>query len=107
MGAPITANPHVMTKSMDLVMTFRPPIWSFQTSDLELQPPVAERSIQLRCMQTERDFFVANLLVRIHLIVEMISADRLCAAPWELEFPFPGSMISNFLVQMPPAWHLH
>ena len=33
----------------------------------------------------ERDFFIDNLLVRIHLIIEMILVDRL--APWEFEFP--------------------
>ena len=36
----------------------------------------------------ERDFFIINLLVRIHLIVEMIWWTGL--APWEFEFPFPG-----------------
>ena len=28
----------------------------------------------------EREFFIANLLVRIHLIIEMILVDRPCAA---------------------------
>ena len=40
----------------------------------------------------EREFFIDNLLVRIHLIIEMIWWTGL--APWEFEFPFPGS----------PAW---
>jgi len=38
----------------------------------------------------ERDFFVDNLLVRIHFIIEMIWWTGL--APWEFEFPFPGGL---------------
>ena len=37
----------------------------------------------------ERDFFIDNLLVRIHFFVEMIWWTGL--APWEFEFPFPDS----------------
>ena len=43
----------------------------------------------------EREFINDNLLVRIHFIVEMIWWTGL--APWEFEFPFPGSLISPFL----------
>ena len=39
----------------------------------------------------EREFFIDNLLVRIHLIIEMIWWTGL--APWEFEFPFPGSLV--------------
>ena len=39
----------------------------------------------------EREFFIDNLLVRIHFIIEMIWWTGL--APWEFEFPFPGSLI--------------
>ena len=42
-----------------------------------------------------RDFFVDNLLVRIHFIIVMIRWTGL--APWELEFPFPGRLISTFI----------
>ena len=42
----------------------------------------------------ERKFFIDNLLVRIHLIIEMIWWAGL--APWEPEFHFPGSRISTF-----------
>ena len=38
--------------------------------------------------RTEREFFIDNLLVRIHLIIAMIRWTGL--APWEFEFPFPG-----------------
>ena len=43
----------------------------------------------------KREFFIGNLLVRIHLIIVMIWWTGL--APWELEFPFPGSLTSTFL----------
>ena len=43
----------------------------------------------------ERDFFIDNLLVRIHFIIEMIRWIGL--APWESEFPFSGSLTSTFL----------
>ena len=44
----------------------------------------------------EREFFIHNLLVRIHFIIVMIRWTGL--APWEFEFPFPGSLTSTFLV---------
>ena len=40
------------------------------------------------CRQpAEREFFIDNLLVRIHYIIVMIRWTGL--APWEFEFPFP------------------
>jgi len=39
---------------------------------------------------TEREFFVDNLLVRIHCIIVMIRWNGL--APWKFESPFPGSL---------------
>ena len=42
----------------------------------------------------KRDFFVDNLLVRIHSIVAMIWWTGL--APWEFEFPFPVSLTLTF-----------
>ena len=47
-------------------------------------------------IQVERDFFIDNLLVRIHFIIVVIRWTGL--APWEFEFPFPGSLTSTFLV---------
>ena len=44
----------------------------------------------------ERELSFDNRLVRIHLIVVMIWWTGL--APWEFEFPSPGSLISTFLV---------
>ena len=44
--------------------------------------------------EREREFFIDNLLVRIHFIIEMIWWTGL--APWEFEFPFPGSITSTF-----------
>ena len=43
----------------------------------------------------EREFFIDNLLVRIHFIIEMIWWTGL--APWEFEFPFPGSLTSIYM----------
>jgi len=54
----------------------------------ELDPEV------LALSQREREYFIDNLLVRIHFIIEMIWWTGL--APWECEFPFPGSLISTF-----------
>ena len=45
-------------------------------------------------LTTERKFFIDNLLVRIHFIIVMIRWTGL--APWEIEFPFQGSLISTF-----------
>ena len=49
-------------------------------------PPLASK---------EREFFIDNLLVRIHFIIVMIRWTGL--APWEFEIPFPGSLTSTFL----------
>jgi len=43
----------------------------------------------------EREFFIDNLLVRVHFIIVMIRWTGL--APWEFEFPFQGSLTSTFL----------
>ena len=45
----------------------------------------------------ERDFFIDNLLVRLHFIIEVIWCTGL--APWEFEFPFPCSFTSTFLAR--------
>ena len=47
--------------------------------------------------QDEREFFIDNLLVRIHVIIVMIWWTGL--APEEFEFPFPGSLTSTFLTR--------
>jgi hypothetical protein len=43
----------------------------------------------------KRGFFIDNLLVRIHLTIEMIWWTGF--ALWEFEFPFPGSLTCTFL----------
>jgi len=45
--------------------------------------------------QVQREFFIDNLLVRMNFIIVMIRWTGL--APWEFEFPFPGSFTSTFL----------
>ena len=46
----------------------------------------------IRRVMTEREFIIDNLLVRIHRCFWWTGL-----APWEFEFPFPGSLISAFL----------
>ena len=43
----------------------------------------------------EREFFLDNLLVRIHLIIVMTRWTG--PVPWEFELSFPGSLASTFL----------
>ena len=58
----------------------------------------------------EREFLIDNLLVRTHFIMMMIWWTGL--APWEFEFPLPGSLTSTFLHQdltqpaVEPIWHM-
>ena len=46
-------------------------------------------------MAGKKEFFIDILLVRIHFIIVMIRWTDL--APWEFEFPFPGSLTSERL----------
>ena len=43
----------------------------------------------------EKEFFIDTLLVRVHYTIVMIRWTGL--APWEFEFPFPGSVASTLL----------
>jgi len=52
-------------------------------------------SLRIAYRPLEREFFIDNLLVRIHFIIVMIWWTGL--APWKFEFPFPGSLTSTFL----------
>jgi len=56
---------------------------------------VWKAGMPVKTLTPQREFF-DNLLVRIHFIIVMISWTGL--APWEFEFPFPGSLPSTFLV---------
>ena len=38
---------------------------------------------------------IGNLLVRIHVMIRCTGL-----APWDFEFPFPGSLKSTFLVEV-------
>ena len=55
------------------------------------------------CLREEREFFIDNLLVRIHFIIVMIRWIGL--APMEFKFPFPGSLASTFLVRVESCKH--
>jgi len=52
----------------------------------------------------EREFFIDILLVRNHFIIVMIRWTGL--APWEFEFPFPGSLTSDPIrpLESPTHW---
>ena len=50
----------------------------------------------VRSGASQREFFIDNLLVRIHFIIVMIRWTGL--AQWEFEFRFPGNLTSTFLV---------
>ena len=47
------------------------------------------------CVWLQMEFFIDNLLVRMHFIIVMIGWTGL--APWEFESPLSGSLISAFL----------
>jgi len=52
--------------------------------------------------RSKREFFIDNLLFRIHFIIVMIRWTGL--APWECEYHFSGSWTSTFLVtQIEPS----
>ena len=50
-------------------------------------------------MKHEREFFIDNLLVRIHLIIVMIRWTGL--APWEFEFPFSTAQLDRDFSEIP------
>ena len=58
------------------------------------------RAFQHAVAPAEREFFIDNLLVRIHFIIEMTRWTGL--APWEFELFFPGSLTSTFLYARTP-----
>ena len=63
-------------------------------------PPVTlHRNPRPQPRRREREFFIDNLLVRVQFILVMIRWTGL--APWEFEFPFPGSLTSTFLHPSP------
>ena len=53
----------------------------------------------------EKEFFIDNLLVRIYFIIVMIRWTGL--APWEFEFPFPGSRSPTTTAQQARNVHHH
>ena len=54
---------------------------------------------------SEREFLIDNLLVRVHFMIVVIRWTGL--APWEFEFPFPGSLTSTFLVKKLQGYLAH
>ena len=71
--------------------------WCANTSILNPQPSprIVRSNNGPSAFYPEREFFIDNLLVRVHVIVVMIRWTGL--ASWDFEFPFPGSLTSTFL----------
>ena len=67
-------------------------VWSEIKSRMDL----LEDALRVTCRYHRERVLIDNLLVRIHFIIVMIRWTGL--APWEFEFPFPGSLTSTFLV---------
>ena len=63
----------------------------------QLQQRLLQRLAKSQTATLAREFFIGNLLVRIHFIIVMIRWTSL--APWESDFAFPGSLASIFLPQ--------
>ena len=57
--------------------------------------PVNRKPQTAGAVPREGELFLDNLLARIHFIIVMIRWTGL--APWDFEFPFPGSRTSTFL----------
>jgi len=60
---------------------------------INLKGPNGGRVALLTVLSSAREFFIDNLLVRIHFIIVMMGWTGL--APWESESPFPGSLTSK------------
>ena len=69
----------------------------FLMSEVPLQYDPAVQRFSLLNTKTEREFFIDNLLVRIHFIIVMISWTGL--APWDFQFSFPDRLTFTFLAQ--------
>jgi len=74
---------HHFAESVHFRIIRREADWSLQCHPLLFRTPA------------EREFVIDDLLVRIHFIIVMIRWTGL--APWEFDFPFPGSLTSTFL----------
>ena len=59
--------------------------WGFDEVRIQLPALVTAQTLST---PRAREFYIDNLLVRIHCIIAMIRWTGL--APWEFEFPFPG-----------------
>ena len=62
--------------------------------------PSVDRPQHVPAREREREFFIDNLLVRIHRCFWCTGL-----APWEFESPFPGSLISTFLTSSSRSKH--
>ena len=86
---------HSLSHSLSLSLSHTPYLSVSHCLSLSqaIEADVMERQCWLVPLTLERNFFNVNLLVRIHFIIVMIRWTGL--APWEFEFPFPGSLTSK------------
>ena len=63
--------------------------------------PQGRLHMELNSLYREREFFIDNLLIRVHCIIVMIRWTGF--APWEFKFSFPGSFTCTFLEQPVPV----
>ena len=68
---------------------------SVQARQARLRTDLPLKILVARHLLGEIEFFIGDLLVRIHLIIETIWWTAL--APWEFEFSVPGSLMVTFL----------
>ena len=98
-GGGVLPAPHRRSGLHPTPYTLHPTLYTLHstpyTPHLAPCPSPAFRSTPLILNPGEREFSIDNLLVRIPLIAEMIYQTG--PAPWEFEFPFPGSLVSAFL----------
>jgi len=73
---------------------FRTGFWS-EGAERFTFPAILDLPANTKVSSEQREFFIDNPLVRIHFIIVLIRWTGL--APWEFEFPFPGSLTSTFL----------
>ena len=62
---------------------------------INFQTRIEEEPQQSQIGEKGREFFIDNLLVRIHFVIVMIRWTDL--ALWEFELPFPGSLTPTVL----------
>ena len=87
---------NILFQSLEVVGIRRLVVQIRPISKNDLLPELQRPGRGSRCSPTSRparEFYIDNLLVRIHSIIVMTRWTGL--APWVFEFPFPGSLPSH------------